>query len=178
MNIYDFKVKDNKGVEVQLDKYKGKVLLVINSATHCGLTPQYTGIQNLYDEYKDQGLEILDFPCNQFLNQTPEDDKGINEFCSLNFGTKFPRFKKIDVNGSSADPLFVWLKKQAPDDLGNKETMKFEEKVKAYTPNFVDGDIKWNFTKFLIDKEGNVVARYSPNFLVDDMKEQIEQLLK
>ncbi|MBP3901007.1 MAG: glutathione peroxidase [Blautia sp.] len=140
--IYDFHVKDNKGNDVSLKDYEGKVLLIVNTATGCGFTPQYEGLENLYQKYKDQGFEILDFPCNQFGNQAPGNDEEIHEFCTLRYHTTFPRMKKIDVNGENEDPLYTWLKKQKGGLLGSK--------------------IKWNFTKFLVDRSGNVVERFAP----------------
>lgn len=177
MNIYDFTVKDSHGNTVSLKDYEGKVLLVVNTATKCGLTPQYTAMQELYNKYKEQGFEILDFPCNQFMNQAPENDAEISEFCSLNYGTTFPRFAKIDVNGKNADPLFVWLKVQAPEDKGDKETKAFEKKVKMLTLGNKKTDIKWNFGKFLIDRSGNVVARYSPAYLPEALAQDVDALL-
>ncbi|MGF6376643.1 glutathione peroxidase [Clostridiales Family XIII bacterium PM5-7] len=177
MNVYDFTVKDNHGNDVSLKDYEGKVLLIVNTATKCGLTPQYTAMQELYEQYQGEGLEILDFPCNQFLNQAPQDDAGISEFCMINYGTKFPRFAKIDVNGKNADPLFVWLKEQAPEDKGDKDTKAFERKVKMLTLGNKKNDIKWNFGKFLIDRSGNVVERYSPAYLPENLGEDIAALL-
>lgn len=142
MGFYDILVKDKTGGDVSLSSYKGKVLLVVNTATGCGFTPQYEGLQKLYDAYKDKGFEILDFPCNQFAGQAPGTIEEIQSFCTLNYGTTFPRFAKIDVNGKNASPLFSYLKKQKKSALGSS--------------------IKWNFTKFLIDREGNVVNRYAP----------------
>lgn len=177
MNLYDFNVKNNKGEEVALDQYKGKVLLVVNTATKCGLTPQYEALEQLYKKYKDQGLEILDFPCNQFLEQAPGTDEEISEFCTLNYGTTFPRFAKIDVNGENTHPLFAWLKEQAPVDKGNEETAVFEKKVKGLTSFAGNGDIKWNFGKFLIDREGKVVERFSPAYKPELLEKEIEALL-
>ncbi len=177
MNIYDFTVKDNKGNDVSLKGCENKVLLVVNTATKCGLTPQYTALENLYKKYKDSGLEILDFPCNQFMKQAPGSDEEIGEFCSLNYGTTFPRFKKIDVNGKQADPLFVWLKEQAPEDRGDEKAKGFEKTVKVFTLGNKKADIKWNFGKFLIDREGNVSARYSPAYLPEQLEGDIEALL-
>lgn len=177
MNIYDFTVKDNKGSSVSLNAYQDKVLLIVNTATKCGLTPQYTALQELYKAYREKGFEILDFPCNQFLKQAPEDDKGIEEFCTLNYGTSFPRFAKIEVNGKNADPLFVWLKEQAPVDSGDDTVKKFEKMVKAFTLLNASGDIKWNFGKFLIDRKGNVAARFSPAVPPERLAEEIETLL-
>ena len=177
MRIYDFTVANNKGEWVSLANYTGKVLLVVNTATKCGLTPQYTALQELYDKYQGKGLEILDFPCNQFLNQAPESDAGISEFCSLHYGTTFPRFAKIDVNGKNAAPLYVWLKEEAPQDQGDESTKAFEKKVKVFTLGSKKHDIKWNFGKFLIDRQGNVAARYSPAYLPENLEKEIEALL-
>lgn len=178
MNIYDFAVKDNLGNDVSMMEFEGKVLLVVNTATKCGLTPQYTGLQELYEKYKEQGFEILDFPCNQFLKQAPGSDHEIDEFCNLNYGTTFPRFAKIDVNGKNADPLFVWLKDQAPEDKGNDESKAFEKKVKILTLGKKKSDIKWNFGKFLIDRSGNVVERYSPAYPPNLLEQDIEAQLR
>lgn len=159
MNVYDFKVLNQKGEEVSLDMYKGKVLLIVNTATKCGFTPQYEALEAMYEELKDQGFEILDFPCNQFLHQAPGSDEEINQFCSLKYNTKFPRFKKIDVKGANADPLYKWLICQ-------------NEKNKPK-------NIKWNFTKFLIDKNGNVVERFGsmdkPQNFIDRVKEELNK---
>ncbi len=178
MSIYDFTVKDNHGEPVSLEEYAGKVLLVVNTATKCGLTPQYTALQELYAKYKDKGFVVLDFPCNQFMNQAPEDDAGINNFCSLKYSTTFPRFAKIDVNGKNAAPLYEWLKEQAPEDKGDKDAKAFEKKVKLLTLGNKKQDIKWNFGKFLIDRDGNVAARYSPAHLPENLSQDIEALLK
>jgi glutathione peroxidase len=177
MNVYDFNVKNSNGDVVSLRDYEGKVLLIINTATKCGLTPQYTAMQELYEKYKERGLEIIDFPCNQFMKQAPGTDAEIGEFCTLNYGTKFPRFAKIDVNGKKADPLYVWLKEQAPEDKGDEKTKAFEKKVKAFTLGNKKGDIKWNFGKFLIDRSGNIAGRYSPAYLPENMAPDIEALL-
>ena len=159
MSVYDFKVLNQKGEEVSLDIYKGKVLLIVNTATKCGFTPQYEALEAVYEELKDQGFEILDFPCNQFLHQAPGTDEEINQFCSLKYNTKFPRFKKIDVKGDNADALYKWLICQ-------------NEKNKPK-------NIKWNFTKFLIDKNGNVVERFGsmdkPQNFIDKVKAEIEK---
>lgn len=155
--IYDFVVKNNRGEDVKLEKYKGKVLLIVNTATKCGFTPQYDGLEKLYEEYHEKGFEILDFPCNQFKNQAPENDQEIDSFCALNFGTKFDRFQKIDVNGENEDPLYTFLKKEEGGILGGK--------------------IKWNFTKFLVDRDGKVVKRFAPTTKPEKIKEDIESLL-
>lgn len=164
--IYDLNVKDRKGEEVSMSQYKGKVLLIVNTATRCGFTPQYEDLENLYKAYKDQGLEILDFPCNQFGQQAPGTEEEIFEFCQLNYGTEFPQFKKIEVNGENADPLFVFLKAQKGFEgfnLDHPIGKKLDEMFRKMDPDYdKNDDIKWNFTKFLIDREGNVVNRFEP----------------
>ncbi len=177
MNAYDFTAKDAKGNPVSLGGFRGKVLLIVNTATKCGLTPQYEALEALYKKYQGKGLEILDFPCNQFLGQAPGTDEQITEFCTLNYGTTFPRFQKIDVNGKDADPLYAWLRQQAPEDQGDEESKSFEKKVKVLKPFAKAGDIKWNFGKFLIDREGNVHGRYSPAMKPDQLEAEIEKLL-
>ncbi len=142
MVLYDLSVKARDGSEVSLKNYEGKVLLIVNTATGCGFTPQYDGLQDLYDKYKDQGFEILDFPCNQFAGQAPGSDEEIHTFCTGRFGITFPQFAKIDVNGKDESPLYTYLKKEQKGKLGSK--------------------IKWNFTKFLVAKDGSVVARFAP----------------
>lgn len=174
MNLYDFTVKSNKGEDVSLKEYEGKVLLIVNTATKCGLTPQYELLEQLYEKYHDQGFEVLDFPSNQFLKQAPGTDEQINDFCTLNYSTTFPRFQKIDVNGKDAAPLFVWLKEQAPEDKGDDKSKSFEKKVRLLSRKKADNDIKWNFGKFLIDKQGNVVERYSPAYTGDMLSQDIE----
>ena len=157
MSMYDFTVKGRAGEDVSLSTYKGKVLLVVNTATGCGFTPQYEGLQKLYDKHKDKGFEILDFPCNQFANQAPGTIEDIQSFCTLNYGTTFPRFAKIDVNGKNASDLFKFLKKEKKSALGSS--------------------IKWNFTKFLIDREGNVVKRFAPTDTPESIEQDIVALL-
>lgn len=177
MNIYDFTVRDNQGNDVSLKAYEGKVLLLVNTATKCGLTPQYEALQALYDKYHDQGFELLDFPCNQFLKQAPGTDEEISEFCTLRYHTTFPRFAKVNVNGKNASPLYVWLKEQAPEDQGDEKTKAFEKKVKMLTLGNKPQDIKWNFGKFLMDRRGAVVARYSPAYPPEKLERDIEHLL-
>lgn len=177
MTFFDFTVQDNQGSPVSLEAYKGKVLLVVNTATKCGLTPQYDALEALYKKYADRGFVILDFPSNQFLKQAPGTDEEIESFCTLHYSTTFPRFHKIDVNGEHADPLFVWLKEQAPEDRGDDKSKSFEKKVKFFTLKNKPSDIKWNFGKFLINREGQVVARYSPAYTPDRLEADIEALL-
>ena len=157
-SIYDFEVTDIQGQPKSLGDYRGKVLLIVNTASECGFTPQYSGLQELYQQYKDRGLEILAFPCNQFGGQEPGTEKEIASFCDTRFHTTFPLHAKIDVNGSDAHPLFVFLKEQAPGLLGSKA-------------------IKWNFTKFLVDRAGNVVQRYAPKDTPAALRSDIEAQL-
>ncbi|MDL2214499.1 glutathione peroxidase [Clostridia bacterium OttesenSCG-928-O13] len=175
MTVYDFTVKDGMGQDVSLSRYEGKVLLLVNTATKCGLTPQYTALEELYEKYHDQGLEVLDFPCNQFKNQAPGTDEEISEFCTLNYHTTFPRFAKIDVNGESADPLYVWLKQQAPKD---DTTSAFDKMIKLMNRKAQPQDIKWNFGKFLVDRGGNVAGRFSPGYTPDKLESAIEAALE
>lgn len=177
MNIYSFKVKDAKKNEVSMEQYRGKVLLIVNTATGCGFTPQYQGLQNLYEKYNGQGFEILDFPCNQFLNQAPGTNDEIVNFCQTKFGVTFKTFSKIDVNGKNAEPLFTYLKEATPNDLENSETSGFKKVLQGLGQSIMGTNIKWNFTKFLIDQEGKVVARYSPTYKPEDIDAQIAKLL-
>ena len=177
MNLYDFKVKDNTNKEKPLSDYKDKVLLIVNTATHCGLTPQYEGLEKLQKQFENQGFEILDFPCNQFLEQASGTDEEIDQFCKANYSTTFHRFSKLDVNGENAHPLFVFLKSQIKDDIGDEGQKAFEEKVKDLHPYKEEGSIKWNFGKFLIDKQGNVVKRYSPSYPPEKIAEDIKKYL-
>ena len=158
MNVYDFKVLNQQGEEVSLAKYEGKVLLIVNTATKCGFTPQYDALEKMYEELKDEGFEILDFPCDQFFHQAPGSDEEINEFCTLRFNTKFTRFKKVAVKGDKAIPLFQWLISQ-------------NEKGKAKP-------VKWNFTKFLINRKGEVVARFEPTAKPESFIDQVREELK
>ena len=156
-SLYDFSVSDQADQPVSLQDYKGKVVLIVNTATGCGLTPQYQGLQELYDKYKDQGFDILDFPCNQFMGQAPGSAEEINTFCTLNYHTTVPRFAKIKVNGKEAEPLFDWLKQEKSGPLGAR--------------------IEWNFAKFLINREGQVVERFSSKTEPLKMEETIKELL-
>ena len=180
-NVYDFTVLDRRGKEVSLSEYKGKVLLIVNTATRCGFTPQYEALEAMYKDYKDQGLEILDFPCNQFGQQAPGTEEEIHEFCTLNFGTEFPQFKKIDVNGENASPLFTYLKAEKGFegfDLNHKIGALLDDMLSKADPNYKDSpDIKWNFTKFLINKKGMVVARFEPTEKIEVIEKQIIDLL-
>ena len=179
MSIYDYKVKNRSGEDVSLNDFKGKVLIIVNTATGCGFTPQYEGLEKLYKEYHDKGLEILDFPCNQFGNQAPGTDDEIHEFCALKYDTTFDQFSKVDVNGENEIPLYTFLKDAIADytidGMKNKMAMKAVEKISKTAKD--KKDIKWNFTKFLVDREGNVVGRYSPTFKPEDMEEDIKKLI-
>ncbi len=179
MSIYDLSVKKRSGEEVKLSDFKGKVLLIFNSATGCGFTPQYEGIEKLYEDYHDKGLEVLDFSCNQFGHQAPGSDDEIHEFCTAKYDTKFDQFAKIDVNGDNEDPLFTYIKGEMKDEVINglkgKLAMKAVSKLSPTTKS--DGDIKWNFTKFLVDRSGNVVKRYAPTVEPKDMEKDIISLI-
>ena len=180
MGVYDFKVTALDGSEVSLSDYEGKVLLVVNTATGCGFTPHYDPLEAMYAEYRDRGFEILDFPCNQFADQAPESDDEIHEFCTVKFGTEFPQFKKVEVNGEGADPLFAYLATEKPFEgfgkgIKNKALEKF---ANANNKKFGDkAYIKWNFTKFLVDREGNVVARFEPTVDMADVKAAVAAAL-
>ena len=157
MTIYDFKMKDTDGNMVDFNEYKGKVLLIVNTATGCGFTPQYDGLEHLHEVYHEKGLEILDFPCNQFMGQAPGTDEEIVTFCRTRFGVKFKQFSKIEVNGINEAPLYTYLKSQKTGVMGKR--------------------IKWNFTKFLVDRDGNVVERFAPTVKPEEMEDRIKGLL-
>ena len=179
MSIYDYKVKNRNGEDISISEYKGKILLIVNTATGCGFTPQYEGLEKLYKEYHEQGLEILDFPCNQFGNQAPGNDEEIHQFCQFKYNTSFDQFSKIDVNGENESPLYTYIKNEIKEDtiegVKNKMAMKAVEKISTTCKD--KGDIIWNFTKFLVDRNGNVVARYSPTYKPEDMEEKIKELM-
>jgi glutathione peroxidase len=158
MSIYDFVVQDGKKNDVSLHAYEGKVLLIVNTATGCGFTPQYKGLESLYEAYHDQGLEILDFPCNQFAGQAPGSHQEITDFCTLHYHTRFPQFNKIEVNGDGESPLYTFLKEKQKGAMGSR--------------------IKWNFTKFLVSRKGEVVARYAPNEEPSSFEKKIQELLQ
>ncbi|MFS0781505.1 glutathione peroxidase [Bacillus sp. 1P06AnD] len=158
MTIYDFEAKRIDGESVSMNEYRGKVIMIVNTASKCGFTPQYEQLQTIYDRYKDEGLVILGFPCNQFMGQEPGDELEIAGFCRLNYGVTFPMFAKVDVKGGSAHPIFKYLTHEAPGVLGSK-------------------GVKWNFTKFLINREGKVVKRFSPQTKPFDIESEIKSLL-
>jgi glutathione peroxidase len=178
--VYDFSLKDKKGNDVSLEQYKGKVLLIVNTATGCGFTPQYEDLEAMYHRLKDKGLEILDVPCNQFGHQAPGTDEEIKQFCTLKFGADFPQFKKSDVNGANELPLYTWLKSQKPCQGG------YEAKLAAVMEKLYNeanpeprkkDDIQWNFTKFLISRDGQVIARFEPTVDMKEVEKQTEAAL-
>ena len=179
--VYEFSVKDRKGKDVSLKAYANEVLLIVNTATKCGFTPQYDELEALYKKYHSQGFEVLDFPCNQFGQQAPGTDESIHEFCKLNYGTEFPRFKKVKVNGPDADPLFKFLQEQkgfAGWNEDHKLTPILDKMMTEADPDYKQKpDIKWNFTKFLINKKGQVVARFEPTESIDVIEKAIEEIL-
>ncbi len=181
--IYDITVKDMDESDVSLSNYKGKVLLIVNVASKCGLTPQYEGLEALYQKYEDQGLEILAFPCNQFLGQEPGTNEEIQSFCSLNYNVTFPLFDKIDVNGEAESPLYTYLKKEAPFQgypEGSEEFATMLDEIHQKTgTGFDQGDaIRWNFGKFLVSKDGKTILRFEPMVTPDMMEEAIQKMLE
>ncbi len=180
-NVYQFCVKGENGQNVSLEKYAGKALLIVNTATKCGFTPQYEELESLYQDYRDKGFEILDFPCNQFGEQAPGSYEEIHAFCTGKYNISFPQFEKIDVNGENADPLFVYLKSQkgfqgfnTKDRIGKFLDNRFRKQDPNYDQN---PDIKWNFTKFLVDKEGKVVERFEPTATAADIEVKLKEIL-
>ena len=179
--VYDFTVKDRKGKDVSLKEYANEVLLIVNTATKCGFTPQYEELEKLYEKYHSKGFEILDFPCNQFGQQAPGTDESIHNFCKLTYGTEFPRFKKLKLNVEDSDPLYKFLQEQkgfAGWDESHPLTPVLEKMLSEADPDYKQkSDIKWNFTKFLINKKGMVVARFEPTESIENISKQIEELL-
>ena len=177
--IYDYKVLNNKGETVDMAQYRGNVLMIVNTASKCGFTPQYDGLEALYKKYKDQGLVILGFPCDQFKHQEPGSDAEIAEFCRLNHGVTFPLMKKIDVNGAEAHPIFEYLKAQAPTEeykgLKAKAAAALFKTISKSVEK--ESDIKWNFTKFLISRDGNTVKRFAPTTEPADFEKDIQEML-
>ncbi len=180
MSIYDISVKNNKGEDVSMADYKGKVIVIVNTATGCGFTPQYKPLEEMYEKYHDKGLEIVDVPCNQFAGQTPGTDEEIHEFCTLKYNTQFPQMKKSDVNGENAIELFKYLKSQkgfegfgkGPKAIAMSAMCKARDKDYKNNP-----DIKWNFTKFVVDREGNVVARFEPTKDMKALEKLVAELI-
>ena len=178
--VYDFKVQDADGQTVALSQYKGEVLLVVNTATKCGFTPQYAELESLYEKYADRGFAVLDFPCNQFGGQAPGTIAEIREFCTGQYNVTFPQFDKIDVNGEGADPLFTWLKEQKGFEGFGDGPMadRMDQMMKRGDPEYASRpDIKWNFTKFLIDRKGRVVSRFEPTAAMSEVSRAVEALL-
>ena len=178
--LYDFTAQSNKGGEVDFSQYKGNVVLIVNTASKCGFTPQYDGLEALYQKYKDQGFVVIGFPCDQFGHQEPGSDQEIEEFCRLNHGVTFPLMAKCDVNGGEAHPVFKWLYSEKPfAGFGDSDTGKFMDGMLSKAdPDYASNpDIKWNFTKFLIDRKGRVVARYEPVVAPEQLEEDIEKNL-
>ena len=177
MKFYDYEAMDVTGVAVKMDEYAGKVVLVVNTATECGFTPQYDALQDLYEMYQGEGLEILDFPCNQFGNQAPGSDEEIASFCDSRYGITFPRFAKVDVNGANALPLFQYLQSEKGFEGFDPEhelTPILESILGKSNPDYKnEPDVKWNFTKFLIDREGNVLARFEPTEDMDVVEQKV-----
>ena len=168
MSVYDYSIKEMDGTEVPMSDYSGKLLLIVNTATGCGFTPQYEDLQKLYDEFKDQGFEILDFPCNQFKEQAPGTDEEIHTFCKGRFGITFPQFSKIDVIGENASPLFRYLSENTKFEGFGAKGLVLGPIVKGMDKDYKNnGNVKWNFTKFLIGRDGNILARFEPT---TDMK--------
>jgi glutathione peroxidase len=179
--IYQFTAKGRNGTSLDLASLKGKVLLIVNTATGCGFTPQYTGLEQLYAKYHDKGLEILDFPCDQFGHQAPGSDDEIHQFCALKYNTSFDQLAKIEVNGPNADPIYKFLKAaRAKDDAPDAESAKLRELLAKHglTGAQTSGDIEWNFTKFLIDRDGNIVKRFHPTTTPETIDAEIATLLK
>lgn len=179
--VFDFSVKDRKGKPVSLKEYANEVLLIVNTATRCGFTPQYEELEALYEKYHSQGFEILDFPCNQFKEQAPGSIEEINQFCTLNFGTTFKRFAKLEVNGKGEHPLYTFLKSKkgfAGFNPLHEKSARLTERMRAADPEFEkDSSIKWNFTKFLIDRNGTVVGRYAPTVTPEKLDEKVKELI-
>ena len=181
-SIYDFSVKNDAGKDISLADYKGKVLLIVNAATRCGFTPQYKELQALYGKYRSEGLEILDFPCNQFGEQAPGTIEEIHQFCTVNFDIQFPQFDKIEVNGPAESPLYTYLKSQqgfGGFDLSDKTGKLLDDMFRKRDANYdQSADIKWNFTKFLVGRDGQVLKRYEPTDKISDIETAIVQALK
>jgi glutathione peroxidase len=177
MNVHDFSVRTADGGSKDLRDYAGEVLLVVNVASKCGLTPQYEGLEALYKDEKDRGLRILGFPSNQFGEQEPGSDAEIQDFCSTTYSVTFPVFSKIDVNGAGADPLYAYLRAEAPGYLGPDDGFLYDHIRKTRPEAIGTDEIKWNFTKFLVDRDGNVVRRYEPTVTPDEIRADLDALL-
>lgn len=180
MTIYDYNLEKRDGSVLSLSEYKGKVILIVNTATGCGFTPEYEGLENLYKKYHEKGLEIIDLPCNQFGHQAPGSNDEIHEFCTMKYNTTFDQLAKIDVNGENENKLYTYLKSKIGEDeiKGTKDKLVMSGIKKISKTYKKKEDIVWNFTKFLIDRNGNVIKRYSPIYKPDDMEEEIIKLLE
>ncbi|TLS52728.1 glutathione peroxidase [Paenibacillus antri] len=178
MSVHAFEAVNAEGQDIRLEQYKGRVLLIVNTASQCGLTPQYEGLQQLFQTYADEGFAVLGFPCNQFGGQEPGTDEEIKDFCTLNYRVTFPMFRKVEVNGPEAHPLFRYLREQAPEDADADPNSGLYGHLRAKFPELLEGsNIRWNFTKFLIDREGNVVKRYSPTTGAGAIETDVRTLL-
>ena len=177
--IYDFKALSSRGKEIDFSEFKGKVLLIVNTASKCGFTPQFAGLEELNQKYKEQGLVIIGFPCNQFKEQDPGTDGEIEQFCQLNYGVTFQIMKKVDVNGPAAEPIFEYLKTQAPtEEYHGLKAKAMSKLIKSISKSVEkDNDIKWNFTKFLISKDGETIKRYAPTTEPKDFEKAVEAML-
>lgn len=180
MSFYDYTVPAQNGEEISLEKFRGKVVMVVNTATGCGFTPHYEDIEAIFDEYHDKGFDVIDVPCNQFANQAPESDEEITQFCQLHYNTRFPQMKKSDVNGENELPLFAYLKSQQGFEGFGKgpKAMFMAGMLKKIDKDYKNNpDIKWNFTKFIVDREGNVVKRFEPTIKMDEVKKYIASIM-
>lgn len=177
MEIYDFSVRDINGKSRSLERYRGKVLLIVNIATSCGLTPQMSGLEELYRRYRQEGFEILGFPCNQFGGQNAQDGQETASFCSLNYGVSFENFEKIKVNGEGAHPLFVFLREKKPKDKNSEKEKGLAGKLLSLRQKFGSNQLNWNFTKFLVDRQGGIAERYSPLYTPQELEEEVKKLL-
>lgn len=178
--IYEYSVPTADGKELSLSEFKGKVMLIVNTATGCGFTPQYEDLESMYEKYHDQGLEIIDIPCNQFLGQAPGTDEEIHEFCTLHYNTKFPQMKKSDVNGENELPLYTYLKSQKGfEGMGKSpKALAMSAMLKKFDKDYKNNPkIKWNFTKFLVDREGNVLQRFEPTANMKDVEAAVSELI-
>lgn len=175
--IYDFTARDITGRDIALSDYRGKVLLIVNTAIKCGFTPQYAELEKLYSDYKDKGFEILDFPCNQFFKQAPGSDDELKDFCTLNYGTTFKMFSKIDVNGKDAHPLYQFLRANAPVSQSNSVASSLFSKLSSLGFHTTGDEIKWNFTKFLIDRQGNIVGKFAPSTNPHEFIGEIDKII-
>ncbi|MBR5665945.1 MAG: glutathione peroxidase [Bacteroidales bacterium] len=178
--IFDFKALDNRGGEMDFAQYEGKILMIVNTASKCGFTPQYDGLEALYQQYKEQGLVIIGFPCDQFIHQEPGSDEEIAEFCRINHGVTFPLMKKIEVNGENEHPLYTWLKAQAPTETykGLKAKATHTMLKKLSTSAKKESDILWNFTKFLISRDGTVVKRFAPTTTPEELEKEVQEMIR